>query len=374
MRSLLSIVEAADNLPAHPSSPYPTHSPDGTERYVPFHLTFSDFQASLAPVGLLRPTVLAELQADDGQEEGSPWQFYLTASASGSEAKQKEGNEGMEVDEHGEDLDVEVQCCFFADWVVRQGEEGMSRVMRETAERWKKEGKFAKQLAGWRNELYQIYASPKSSFFSSTAPQAPFANKAFTLERAACALFGLATFGVHLMAYEGEGKDMMLWVPRRSTTKPTFPGMLDNTVAGGIPAGISPLESMIKECQEEASLPESFVVSRLKAAGVITYFYITPDGYLQPELEYIYDLPLPSSTSAEYIKPKPCDDEVESFALMNVPDTLTAMYAGEFKPNCGSVIVDFMIRHGMVATDDEPNYLEIRWRLARRLGVAVPSG
>lgn len=59
---------------------------------------------------------------------------------------------------------------------------------------------------------------------------------------------------------------------------------------------------------------------------------------------------------------------------MNVPDTLTAMYAGEFKPNCGSVIVDFMIRHGMVATDDEPNYLEIRWRLARRLGVAVPSG
>lgn len=173
MRSLLSIVEAADNLPAHPSSPYPTHSPDGTERYVPFHLTFSDFQASLAPVGLLRPTVLAELQADDGQEEGSPWQFYLTASASGSEAKQKEGNEGMEVDEHGEDLDVEVQCCFFADWVVRQGEEGMSRVMRETAERWKKEGKFAKQLAGkyetpWRISWDKDHANVQAGVTSYT--------------------------------------------------------------------------------------------------------------------------------------------------------------------------------------------------------------
>ena len=28
-----------------------------------------------------------------------------------------------------------------------------------------------------------------------------------------------------------------VWVPRRSYEKPTFPGELDNTVAGGQPAG-----------------------------------------------------------------------------------------------------------------------------------------
>jgi hypothetical protein len=36
------------------------------------------------------------------------------------------------------------------------------------------------------------------------------------------------------------------------------------SVAGGIPAGMTPLESMVKECDEEASLPEEFVRSRLR--------------------------------------------------------------------------------------------------------------
>lgn len=35
------------------------------------------------------------------------------------------------------------------------------------------------------------------------------------------------------------------------------------TVAGGIEAGMRPLETMIKECDEEASFPEDFVRARL---------------------------------------------------------------------------------------------------------------
>lgn len=50
---------------------------------------------------------------------------------------------------------------------------------------------------GWRNELYAIYASPQSRAFKGSVNK-PFGNVAFHLERAACALFGLATFGVHL--------------------------------------------------------------------------------------------------------------------------------------------------------------------------------
>lgn len=52
-------------------------------------------------------------------------------------------------------------------------------------------------LVGWRNELYAIYASPQSSALKNSVDK-PFGNVAFHLERAACALFGLATFGVHL--------------------------------------------------------------------------------------------------------------------------------------------------------------------------------
>lgn len=87
-------------------------------------------------------------------------------------------------------------------------------------------------MEGWRNEQYRIYASKASSALKVKG-NAPFANFAFALERSACAIFGLATFGVHLTglsihvrseltaAYEGEGKDMKIWVPRRSATKPT---------------------------------------------------------------------------------------------------------------------------------------------------------
>lgn len=42
------------------------------------------------------------------------------------------------------------------------------------------------------------------------------------------------------------------WVARRSKTKSMWPGMLDHMVAGGLPHGISPLENVFKECQEEA--------------------------------------------------------------------------------------------------------------------------
>jgi len=41
---------------------------------------------------------------------------------------------------------------------------------------------------GWRGEQYAVYGPGKP----------PHAHVAFTLERSACALFGLATFGVHL--------------------------------------------------------------------------------------------------------------------------------------------------------------------------------
>lgn len=60
---------------------------------------------------------------------------------------------------------------------------------------------------------------------------------------------------------------------------------------------MTPIETVIKECHEEASLPESLVRRRVRSvsasiwegraeenrnAGVTTYLYITEGGYLQP--------------------------------------------------------------------------------------------
>ena len=77
----------------------------------------------------------------------------------------------------------------------------------------------------------------------------------FKIERSGSPLFGVITYGSHMTAYQPatESSPMKIWVAKRSAHK-TYGGMLDNSVAGGIGSGITPLECMIKEAGEEASL------------------------------------------------------------------------------------------------------------------------
>ncbi|WWC57849.1 uncharacterized protein I303_100384 [Kwoniella dejecticola CBS 10117] len=365
IRSLLPVVEIADNFPSYNLPPSPPPAP-----YVPFHLTLDDYKANFNPLGLLRQDVLREMKGSSDE--------YRSANKGGHGIWEFLEDIGKP-DETG-DFQHEIVCVYFTEAIVQQGKDGLSRVMAEVVKGWKDQGKFPGPLAGWRNELYSIYAASYSSGLNQGPPTSPimlgagtFDNVAFHLERAACALFGLATFGVHMTAYEGEGSEMKVWVPRRSKTKATWPGRLDNTVAGGTTAGSTPFETIVKECDEEAHLPEDFVTKRLKNTGVCTYFYITDEGFLQPEVEYIYDLPLPPSGSAEYIKPRPHDDEVESFALLSIDALIEALHSGDMKPNCGLVFVDFLIRHGFITPENEPSFLEIVWRMKRTLGVAMPG-
>ncbi|GAA6044359.1 hypothetical protein JCM8097_008407 [Rhodosporidiobolus ruineniae] len=270
-------------------------------------------------------------------------------------------------------------------------EEGLTKEeRREHVDRivrgWKMAGMFLDQLGGWRDEDYTIYGpvSPPS-FDEKNANPLPGSNEAFRMERSACALFGVATFGVHCTAYvEEEGKPLRLWVPRRSSTKQTWPSMLDNTVAGGITAGDLPRYSILRECAEEASLPPHFVAPRLKQGGVITYCYRTKEGWVQPEVQYIYDLPLPPPALAATLTPtgepasynpttNPDDGEVESFELLDLEDVVERMVRGEFKPNCALVLLDFFLRHGLLTSESDTRFLEIATRLHRPLGLPGPA-
>lgn len=220
-------------------------------------------------------------------------------------------------------------------------------------------------LRGWRDELYPVYG-PKGELLLS-------------VERAASSLFGIVTYGCHMTAYTmkakegGEGQTgMHIWVPRRAVTKQTYGGMLDNTVAGGIATGESAFESLVREAQEEASLPEEVVRRGAKAVGTVTYFHIRDQRaggetrLLQPECQYVYDLELDSDTI-----PKPSDDEVEGFEVKTVAETKQALRDGEFKPNCALVLLDFFVRHGIITADDE-GFIEIVARLHRRLEFPLP--
>ena len=140
--------------------------------------------------------------------------------------------------------------------------------------------------------MYAIWA-PRDE---TTGPL-PGGNIAFFCERAACSLFSFATFGVHMTGpscsaaladlsgytLDDTTGEMSIWVARRSKTKQTWPDVYDQTVAGGIAAKASPLESVVREAMEEASLEADFVLDRIRAGGVISYTTRTrPVGWWQP--------------------------------------------------------------------------------------------
>jgi 8-oxo-dGTP pyrophosphatase MutT (NUDIX family) len=231
--------------------------------------------------------------------------------------------------------------------------EDRSKAVEKTLLAMRETGHF-KVLDKWRGELYAVYGMGKELLFN--------------VERSASPLLGVVTYGVHLTAYTKKDGELKIWTPRRARTKQTYGGMLDNAVAGGIASGESPFESLVRECSEEASLPEHLVREKARACGTVTYWYVRDEraggetNLMQPEVQYIYDIELP-----EDVIPKPGDDEVEEFYLWSVEEVQQAMKNGEFKPNCALVALDFLVRHGVLTSENERDYIEIVSRLHRKL-------
>ncbi|KAL1638574.1 hypothetical protein SLS58_008787 [Diplodia intermedia] len=220
---------------------------------------------------------------------------------------------------------------------------------------------FALLNKGWRGELYPVYGNQGELLFR--------------IERAASPLFGVLACSVNLTCYVRDGSGYRFWVPRRARSKPTYPGMLDNTVAGGLPANEKPMDALVREAEEEAALPADFVRRRAKAVGNVSYFLIRDaraggeTGLLQPESQFVYDLEL---REEDGIEPRPNDSEVEGFALLSTAEVQIALSRGEFKPNIALVMLDFFIRHGILTPENEPDYVEIVSRLHRRFRFPVP--
>ncbi|XP_024967998.1 nudix hydrolase 20, chloroplastic-like [Cynara cardunculus var. scolymus] len=189
-------------------------------------------------------------------------------------------------------------------------------------------------IPGIRNELFPV----TSSYGQRTY---------FSLERAAAPYFGIKAYGVHMNGYVERDGQKYLWIGKRSETKPTYPGMLDHLVAGGLPHGISCGENLVKECEEEAGIPNS-ISSRAIPVGAVSYMDI--DGYrFKRDVLFCYDLKLPES-----FIPSNQDGEVGSFKLLPITLVADAIRSTQFfKANCNLVIIDFLFRHGYI----KPEYL-----------------
>lgn len=229
-------------------------------------------------------------------------------------------------------------------------------------------------------------SSGDGSTSTSTSPILPPSarvRQTVTMERFMAPLFGILLRGAHMVAYvrsrateDDCGVISGLWIPRRAKHLFSSPNMLDATVAGGIAAGTTALETIIKEAGEEASLPSELVRTRVRSTGLLSYVSSTDAihgwrgeaGLLCPGIVYTYDMELP-----EDVVPRPHDGEVGSYALMSVGDVQTALLNNEFKPDAAVVMVDFLVRHGVITAENERNFVQINEHMHRRLPFRVAT-
>lgn len=218
--SFINILNTCDNFRPHLS----------TEHLVPFLLS-RDTRPAL---GLFRPSVVAALRADNAWRatHGHPvaWEIPKTDAHSPS----NDGNSSP-------------PYIAFAPTLARGTPSARTLALAETLERWRAAANgggadksssgsaFAGVIGGsrWRAEWYDVYASPGGALRTDgrdprTVLEAPqgASGYVFSMERSACALFGVVTYGVHMTVYEqdgeGEGhRQVRVWVPRRALTKPT---------------------------------------------------------------------------------------------------------------------------------------------------------
>jgi len=172
------------------------------------------------------------------------------------------------------------------------------------------------------------------------------------IDRGALVALGVRAYGVHVNGYVRTASGIELWIGRRARDKEVAPGQLDNLVAGGQPIGLTPAENVVKEAGEEAGIAPA-LAARAKPVGALGYTMELPDG-LRRDALFAFDLEL-----AEDFQPRNDDGEFEAFRRLAVADVARRVRdTDDFKFNVNLVIIDFLIRHG-VLTPDEPDYLAL---------------
>ncbi|MGZ0190658.1 MAG: DUF4743 domain-containing protein [Alphaproteobacteria bacterium] len=175
-----------------------------------------------------------------------------------------------------------------------------------------------------------------------------------TVDRGVIAAFGFPAYGVHVNGWRpGANGEPNLWIGHRALDKPVEPGKLDNMVAGGQPHGLTLLENVIKEADEEASVPAA-LARQARPVSCLTYRMETPKG-LRPDVLFCYDLKVPDDFT-----PVNTDGETAEFSLMPVRQIADIVRSTDrFKFNVNLVVIDFLVRHGLINADEEPDYTAI---------------
>jgi 8-oxo-dGTP pyrophosphatase MutT (NUDIX family) len=195
------------------------------------------------------------------------------------------------------------------------------------------------RIPGWRDETYAI----RNAF---DAPPLAY------IERAASRFFGTMTYAVHLNGVveyadsplRNAPRAPQLWIARRSDTKATDPGMLDNVVAGGIGWGFGIEATIVKECWEEAGIDQE-IASRAQPGRTVHVLQSLPEG-TQAEQIFVYDLSLPDDFA-----PHNQDGEVGEHRLARIDEVARWIEEGALTVDASLATLDCMLRRRWIDED-----------------------
>jgi 8-oxo-dGTP pyrophosphatase MutT (NUDIX family) len=189
-------------------------------------------------------------------------------------------------------------------------------------------------IASLRREAFDVRAAPGSEVLAR-------------LDRGALSPLGVISQGAHMNGRVRRPDGLHLWVGWRSKDKSVAPGKLDNLVAGGVPSGLSPMQTLLKEAAEEASMTPALAA---QARQVSRVSYRMADGPgIRRDVLHCFDLDLP-----EDFVPAPADDEVERFELWPAERLLrTVRETSDVKFNVTLVLIDLFLREGLVDPGSE---------------------
>jgi 8-oxo-dGTP pyrophosphatase MutT (NUDIX family) len=186
-------------------------------------------------------------------------------------------------------------------------------------------------VRGWRDESVSIPSLDEPGLVLART------------ERAAARFWGTLTLGTHATGWVADrsGRPGRLWIARRAFDKATDPGMLDNLVGGGVPAGQTPWQALLREGWEEAGLTPA-QMAQARPGRVLRLQRDIEEG-LQLEDVHSHDLQLPPGLV-------PCnqDGEVAGFECLPVDEALALAAGAEMTVDASLVTLDFALRHGLL--------------------------
>ena len=197
-------------------------------------------------------------------------------------------------------------------------------------------------IRAWRDEPFPLL-SPTSGRVMAV------------FERASARFWGTLTLGAHCNGWVAgpDGQPGAMWIARRSATKATDPGKLDNLIGGGVPWGQTPWETLVREGFEEAGLSPA-QMARATPGRVIELDRDVPEGRQFERLQ-VFDLELREGEC-----PVNQDGEVAEVGLWSIHHTCAAASTDEMTVDAALVTLDFLLRRQLLAPPEAAATLEER--------------